>query len=264
MKVDFRRLQDLDEVDWRLASYGKTVGTLRILELVESLRGPGQNMLDLGCGGGGLTQLLDDYTGADRSPEAIATARRLARGVNVHFLQADISDVPLPDAVADLVISVHLLEHVANPEAALREIHRLTRRRAMVVMPCRDLLPFFHDPINWLRLRLGVQPRPTGAFGYGHISIRTRASWLDLMERTGFRVIAVLPYDTSLISHVEFFLFSLFTSKMAYEDLPIRTLDRRVYRWIQGLHRMAARIDIDMPTSFIQCFVLDKVQESGG
>lgn len=52
-------------------------------------------------------------------------------------LTADLTDIPLPDASVDLVISCHVLEHIPDDRAAMRELARVLRPggQAVIMVP---------------------------------------------------------------------------------------------------------------------------------
>jgi ubiquinone/menaquinone biosynthesis C-methylase UbiE len=92
-------------------------------------------VLDLGCGPGtDLDRLADAVGGAgsvvgvDRQPRMLAEAlRRLAHRPNVTLLLGDLHDLPLPDAGFDRARVDRVLQHVAEPAQALREVRRVLR-----------------------------------------------------------------------------------------------------------------------------------------
>jgi SAM-dependent methyltransferase len=85
---------------------------------------PTTKLLDVGCGTGWLAEHFSDYTGIDGSPDAVAAAQAKGRAI----IQGDV-DQPLPfeDASFDGVVLKDLLEHVADPVAVVREVHRVLR-----------------------------------------------------------------------------------------------------------------------------------------
>jgi SAM-dependent methyltransferase len=85
---------------------------------------PDAKLLDVGCGTGWLAEHFSDYTGIDGSSEAVAAAHAKGRLI-VH---GDV-DQPLPfeDASFDGVVLKDLLEHVADPVAVVREVHRVLK-----------------------------------------------------------------------------------------------------------------------------------------
>ncbi len=92
-------------------------------------------LIDAGCGAGmsGL-ELLGPilprlrYLGVDVS-EAVDVARHrfLERGLQGGFLQADISNLPLPEGSIDLIFSEGVLHHTNSTEGALKSLARLLK-----------------------------------------------------------------------------------------------------------------------------------------
>ncbi len=108
--------------------------------LLHHLR-PGQRLLDVGCGPGTITVDLarrvapGPTLGIDASPEVIDRARAdLAKpsgetsedpGGSVRFEVADLSSLDLPDNSFDVVHAHQVLQHLADPVSALRELRRV-------------------------------------------------------------------------------------------------------------------------------------------
>lgn len=49
-------------------------------------------------------------------------------------LQADITEIPLEDSSFDMVICNHVLEHIPNESAAIRELHRVLRAGGLAIL----------------------------------------------------------------------------------------------------------------------------------
>jgi SAM-dependent methyltransferase len=121
--------------------YGPSaVGELerRFLEAIERLVRPGDRVLDAGCGSGrlftydlrGRTSLL---VGVDLSPD-------VAQNPNIDWpLRASLTALPFASETFDLVICKHVLEHLAQPDSAFRELARILRPqgRLLVLTPNR-------------------------------------------------------------------------------------------------------------------------------
>src|SRR5918994_1236554 len=98
---------------------------------------PGQDVLDLGSGGG--IDVLQSARrvgptgrvyGVDMTPEMLALARanQARAGVaNAEFLQGRIEDVPLPDASVDVVMSNCVINLSADKQAVFAEAFRVLR-----------------------------------------------------------------------------------------------------------------------------------------
>jgi ubiquinone/menaquinone biosynthesis C-methylase UbiE len=92
----------------------------------------GERILDVGCGPGFyVAELLDEVgpegsvVGVDVSPDMLAIAARRSQGrPNVEFREGPATRIPVDDVSFDAVLSVQVLEYVADTGAALAEIHR--------------------------------------------------------------------------------------------------------------------------------------------
>lgn len=98
---------------------------LRLLTLDEAMLKPGERMLDVGCGTGGVTipggirvGKKGSAAGIDPSPEMIAVARRKAKrtGIEIDFRVGVIESLPFPDGTFDVVTSSLMMHHL--PEHA--------------------------------------------------------------------------------------------------------------------------------------------------
>lgn len=117
---------------------------LRRRRLVRAALDPrvGEQLLDIGCGPGFyVAELLGDVgptgsvVGIDRSPEMLAIAARRCAGLgNVVFFESDATALPVPDEAFDGALSVQVLEYVADVDTALREIGRVLRPGARLVV----------------------------------------------------------------------------------------------------------------------------------
>jgi SAM-dependent methyltransferase len=100
-----------------------------VLDLAE-LTGS-ETVADIGCGNGIYLAELSRrghagrMLGADLSPGMLAMARAAAAGAAVTV--ADAARLPLADAVADVTLAPHMLYHVPDRLAAVRELRRITR-----------------------------------------------------------------------------------------------------------------------------------------
>ncbi len=136
---------------------------------------PGCQVLEVGCGGGALMRTLAgrgcQVTGVDISKEAVRLASREAEGCEA--LQADACALPFDGVSFDRVVAHHLIEHLADPEKALREWARVLRDEGILVIctPNRRYPSprIFDDP--------------------SHVCVYEREELCRLVEASGFEVI---------------------------------------------------------------------------
>jgi 2-polyprenyl-6-hydroxyphenyl methylase/3-demethylubiquinone-9 3-methyltransferase len=95
---------------------------------------PDAVLLDLACGGGllapSVARLGYRHVGFDLSGTALAIATR--RGVTA--IRADVTRLPVADAVADVVVAGEILEHVADPAGVVAEAARALRPGGTLVV----------------------------------------------------------------------------------------------------------------------------------
>lgn len=118
--------------------------------------------LELGCG---------TAPTLDRLREMGVATRGVTLGAEpcTHpVVRRDIQFSGLPPKCTDLVVARHILEHSVMPLLFLMEMHRLTRRYVLVVVPC--------DEEIWIRWP-------------NHYSVFGKSQWRRLFERAGFRVV---------------------------------------------------------------------------
>lgn len=94
---------------------------------------PGQAVLDVGCGPGtdlpGLAEAVTttgSVIGVDHDPAMVAEARRrLGSYDQVEVREGDAHALPVADATVDRARADRLLQHLADPAAAVRELARV-------------------------------------------------------------------------------------------------------------------------------------------
>src|SRR4051794_39202750 len=104
--------------------------------------GPGDDVLDVGCGPGFyVVDILDivgangSVTGVDASAAMLAIARRKAADrPNVRLLEGQATKLPVGDGSVDRAISVQVFEYLSDVDAALAELMRVVRPGGRVVI----------------------------------------------------------------------------------------------------------------------------------
>lgn len=104
---------------------------LKFIQRFIALRG--QNILDIGCGGGILSEALyrkgAHVTGIDLSPVVLDAARTHAneQGLAITYREISAHELAETGAQFDHITCMEMLEHVANPAAIFRDIERLLK-----------------------------------------------------------------------------------------------------------------------------------------
>jgi SAM-dependent methyltransferase len=120
--------------DWSQGSYERTATELEpVSRLVVERAGiaPGDRVLDIACGTGNAAlkaaELGATVTGVDLAERLVrvAAARAQSAGLDARFLVGDAEALPVPDASADVVLSVFGVMFAPDAERAAAEIVRV-------------------------------------------------------------------------------------------------------------------------------------------
>jgi SAM-dependent methyltransferase len=115
----------------------------------------GMSVLDVGCGPGTITADLAAsvapglVTAVDESADVLDVARAEAERrelSNVSFATADVHQLGFPDGAFDVVHAHQVLQHVADPVAALREMRRVCAPGGIVAARDADYAGFTWFP----------------------------------------------------------------------------------------------------------------------
>ena len=105
-------------------------------------QGEGARLLDLGGGTGHqMAELRErgfEVTGVDGSAEMLEHARANNPQAEIH--QADVGELPLPDASFDYLLSIEVLRYLEAPERAVAEMARVLRPGGMALVTATPLL----------------------------------------------------------------------------------------------------------------------------
>lgn len=122
-----------------------------IADLQEHLATLEGRVLDVGCGvqpyraflGPNVTEHVGiDRTGAFAQPD----------------LEGDALNLPVPDACFDAALSTQVLEHVPDPQRALRELARVLRPGGTLILTCPGVWPHHEEPYDFYRYtRFGLE-----------------------------------------------------------------------------------------------------------
>jgi len=145
--------------------------------------GPGDEVVDVGCGEGALAELMARaglrVTGVE--PAAYLRERFAARLADVdsaRVVDGVVERLPFGDGEVGAALSTEVLEHVDDPDAAMRELHRVMRPGAVL---CLAVPTSFTELLFW-RLH------PRYASNATHLRIFTKPELRRLVADHGFEV----------------------------------------------------------------------------
>jgi ubiquinone/menaquinone biosynthesis C-methylase UbiE len=183
----------------------------------------GSSVLEAGCGVGAQTIILATHspkaliTSIDVSETSLVEARKTveAAGINnVTLQQADIFHLPYAPASFDHVFLCFVLEHLAEPVAALRALKRVLKPGGSITVIEGDHgSTFFHPDSEFARKAVNCQVELQANAGGNALIGR---ALYPLLSEAGFREVHVSPrmvyVDSSKPGMVEGFTKNTFTA----------------------------------------------------
>jgi SAM-dependent methyltransferase len=167
---DYRDLAVVEDSMW----YFQVLSERMLLPL-EQYVGRDAEILDAGCGTGGLIKALKrreprwSITGLDYSPAACDFARRRT---SVPIVEGSIEALPFQDSQYDAVLNSDVLSHINEPTKALDEFARVLRPGGLLVInvAAYQWMWSYHDDLIGTRHRF------------------RRSELAGLLKRSGFQV----------------------------------------------------------------------------
>jgi ubiquinone/menaquinone biosynthesis C-methylase UbiE len=214
----------------------------------------GSRVLEAGCGVGAQTIILAKrspgahFTSVDISPTSLAQARAAVTRcgfANVTFQEGDIFALPFEDASFDHAFVCFVLEHLAQPEAALAALRRVIKPGGTLTVIEGDhgstfLHPHNDDTIKAVAALVELQARAGGNANIGR-------QLYPLLTEAGYRDCHVSPrmvyVDSSRPNYVEGFTKNTFTAMIEGVRTPAlehHIIDPETFeRGVAGLYRAA-------------------------
>jgi SAM-dependent methyltransferase len=200
-----------DDTSLDAVQYGPDIPTEADLRLLGPL--DGKRVLELGCGGGPMAVAMAKQgarvIAVDESAQQVAHARRLAEHevVKIELHQGDLADLAFVRAdTVDAALSVYSLGAVADLDRVFRQVHRVLRPEAPLVIslphPAFRAMNRTGEPPSLQRSYFDRTPRPwTIGEDSGNDYPLTISDLFTSLTRANFRVDAVLEPEPAKGGH---------------------------------------------------------------
>lgn len=163
----------------------------RLKRLTEAVKTKKGKILDIGCGGGILTESLTHYFpraaiyGCDISKTAITYARKLGSG-KVKYTVIKNKRFPYKSNFFDVCVCLDVMEHIPDVDFFLKEVRRVLKKDGefFLTVPCEGQALTF----TWFLQKIGIGDKMTFK-NWGHIHPEfTHKSVKQLLIDKGFLI----------------------------------------------------------------------------
>lgn len=136
-------------------------------------------ILDVGCGDGFFAKIA--FGGADIGLDLKDSRMHESNNIYKKLLEYDGIKIPLKSGSVNTVVCNSVLEHVADLDSVLSEMHRVLKKGGLLIAPVmakpwEDYLININIYKNWMRKK------------QEHVNLLTKSKWIKAFEKTGFRL----------------------------------------------------------------------------
>ena len=167
---------DAKYFEWQksIGAFGGWANSHKFLRTIK----PTDTVIDFGCGGGFLLANLECARRIGIEPNDAAGAEATRNGVQ-RFSSPQAALKELGEAVADVIISNHALEHTLNPLEEISNVKRLLKPGGKIhfFVPC-DSVDYLYDPEDVNYHLFSWSPQNLG----------------NLFHEAGYRIVHAKPY----------------------------------------------------------------------
>lgn len=202
-----------------------------VLEYLDA--GPGDAILDCGCGYGFFLRLLDDLTGAtitglDLDDDRLDRCRdQLGDRPRISCVRGDAQALPFADDTFSHAVCSEVLEHLDDDCVALAELWRVLRPGGLlaITVPSADF-PAAWDPLNYslehtIKRHVGGE-RPWSGIWHGHKRLYSAAHLRRVTEEAGFFVEEERPLTHACPPFAHLVLYGMLKPLLLGGLLPAR------------------------------------------
>lgn len=213
------------------------------------------HVIDIGCGTGIYLDVFDGGIGVDINYNELQLKEK-------RFKKCDITKrLPFKDGEFDFAILIDVLEHIERPIELLKEVNRITRFGFLAEIPTYDTIPWYYDPVNWLRkkmkkpLLVGV-----GIKQFGHINIIKKTEWEMMFEQAGFKIVKHERLrKLTFFECIETILcFATMKKNTPYEIMNFKLISGKIVYFVHLIYSLLYRFDPVMPKTVFSTWFCNK------
>lgn len=174
-------------------------------------------LLDVGSGNGYLKYFCDfghiEWHGIEIWEERFKDCESL--GYHMHWCDIDIDELPFENDSFDVVVASHVLEHLQNPDFAIREMSRVLKKGGLLIVgtPIKPIL--ISNLLNYIYSFRVIHKGET-AYNYDLSSLkrflRRNVPEAQIIDARGFRIISARK-TRNWENNLDFYKFNTYVGK---------------------------------------------------
>ena len=165
-------------------------GIVKKLQEISQLS-PNQKILEIGCGNGIGTRLIQEYfkpsefIATEFDPELVEISQVKNKDTRIVVEAGDATSLRFQDNEFDAVIGLSVIHHIPNWKDCLDELHRLIKPNGLLII--KELsIETFETPFGKIARRFVEHP---------YDSMLKKKEFIEYLEQRGFKVIVLMPHS---------------------------------------------------------------------
>lgn len=159
-----------------------------VLNEIESINKIKGKILDIGCATGGFLLKAKERGWETYGVEINKNCAKFARQkYNLNVFAGELEDAKFPSQYFDVVVMIHVIEHLYNPLTVIIEIYRILKERGLLYI----ITPNFNNYIVKFAKKLGYLKEVDKIDPTGHPYMFTKYSLKILLARGGFNILNI-------------------------------------------------------------------------
>jgi len=152
---------------------------------------PGKIILEIGCGNGYGTVLIQKYfspttiQAIDLDPRMIQRAQKRIQTQSVHFQVASAAKLPFNNNSFDAVFDFGIIHHIPNWKNALGELHRVLKPKGELLLEDLSIESFSGFPGSFYRKILS----------HPYDQMYTHTQFIEKIKKLGFEIVHFKKYN---------------------------------------------------------------------
>ncbi len=166
------------------------------LEIVKSLLGKNERVLDIGCYDGSISTFFVNNENCVFGCELSKSAAKIAKSRKINVVINDIEyNIPFGDECFDCVFAGEIIEHIFDTDSFLEEIKRVLVKNGILIITTPNLAGIW----NRIRLLFGISiADPAFSMDGQHIRFFTKSTLSMLLKMHGFEIAFIKDTNLSL------------------------------------------------------------------
>lgn len=203
-------------------------------------------LLDIGCGTMSyredLLKIVNEYIGLD-----YPKTKKMYPGAPKPDILADAKKLPFDTGTLDTVLMLQVLEHIDNPELAIKEASRVLKKEGILIISVPFLYPVHDAPYDYFRFTEFALKSLLKKFNLKILHFSRDGTFLEFLLQS--LIIFLLKRAKQALQNKKLFE-SIYALILLIITLPITVITNLLTITLEPVNKLFARFNNDFPLNY--------------